>query len=124
MHQGYFDKSDGSEENQSVLKVVRKFKPNILIVGMGIPCQELWILNNYDLIGANVILNVGSTIEYFTGNQPTPPRIAEKLGLEWLFRLIRNPCRLWRRYLFEPWFIFRIFFMGLICKLQIFKRKL
>lgn len=53
----------------------------------------------------NVILTAGACMDYVAGALPTPPRWMGQLGLEWLFRLLAEPGRLWRRYLLEPWFI-------------------
>ena len=75
------------------------------MVGMGMPLQEHWIAENYDKLGNAVILPCGAAIDYFAGAIPTPPRWAGRLGLEWLYRLLAEPTRLWKRYLIEPWFL-------------------
>jgi N-acetylglucosaminyldiphosphoundecaprenol N-acetyl-beta-D-mannosaminyltransferase len=72
---------------------------------MGMPRQEHWIVDHLDKLSVNVILNGGAALDYFAGVIPTPPRWAGRLGLEWLFRLMAEPRRLWFRYLVEPWFI-------------------
>jgi N-acetylglucosaminyldiphosphoundecaprenol N-acetyl-beta-D-mannosaminyltransferase len=108
-HHGYFARTD--QENARILEMIRRFKPKILMVGMGMPLQEHWILKNLDQINAAVILPAGACFDYIAGVIPFPPRWVGKVGLEWLFRLASEPRRLWKRYLLEPWYIF-----GLVLK--------
>jgi N-acetylglucosaminyldiphosphoundecaprenol N-acetyl-beta-D-mannosaminyltransferase len=105
---GYFDACADSPENQAILAQIQKYQPHILMVGMSMPRQEHWILDNWEQINANAILPCGATIDYVAGAVPTPPRWAGRIGLEWLFRLLAEPKRLWRRYLVEPWFLFKL----------------
>lgn len=105
---GYFDANPDSQENQAVLTAIKIYQPHVLMVGMSMPRQEHWVLDNLDSLCANVILPSGAAIDYIAGAVPTPPRWAGRLGLEWLFRLIAEPKRLGRRYLVEPWFVLRL----------------
>jgi N-acetylglucosaminyldiphosphoundecaprenol N-acetyl-beta-D-mannosaminyltransferase len=98
---------DGSE-NKSVLQQIADFQPHLLMVGMGMPRQELWIEANLNAIQANVILATGAVLDYVAGVIPTPPRWSGPLGLEWAFRLASEPKRLTPRYLIEPWTILRV----------------
>jgi N-acetylglucosaminyldiphosphoundecaprenol N-acetyl-beta-D-mannosaminyltransferase len=75
------------------------------MVGMGMPRQEHWIVDNFELLGPVVVLPCGAAIDYVAGEIPTPPRWAGRCGLEWLYRLAAEPGRLWKRYLIEPWFV-------------------
>jgi N-acetylglucosaminyldiphosphoundecaprenol N-acetyl-beta-D-mannosaminyltransferase len=100
---GYFDVHGA--ENQAILDAIQTYKPHVLMVGMSMPRQEHWILDNLEQLTANVILPAGAAIDYVAGVVPTPPRWTGKIGLEWLFRLISEPKRLWQRYLIEPWFL-------------------
>jgi N-acetylglucosaminyldiphosphoundecaprenol N-acetyl-beta-D-mannosaminyltransferase len=104
---GYFNAQSQSSENQAILAKIRDYQPHILMVGMSMPRQEHWILDNLESISANIILPAGAAIDYIAGAVPTPPRWAGEIGLEWLFRLMAEPQRLWRRYLVEPWFLLR-----------------
>jgi len=106
---GYFDAQPDSQENQAVLQAIRHYQPNLLLVGMSMPRQEYWVSDNLEQIAANVVLTSGAAIDYIAGVVPTPPRWSGKLGLEWFFRLIAEPKRLWKRYLLEPWFILTLF---------------
>jgi N-acetylglucosaminyldiphosphoundecaprenol N-acetyl-beta-D-mannosaminyltransferase len=100
---GYFDARPGSADSEAVLASLRAYRPQILIVGMGMPRQEHWILDHLDHIEASAILNQGGFLDYVAGVAVTPPRWMGPLGLEWLGRLVADPFRLWRRYLVEPW---------------------
>lgn len=100
---GYFDATPGSEENRLRLRQIDDFETNILVVGMGMPRQEIWTGENLPDIEANAILMAGGCLDYLTGNVPTPPRWLGQIGLEWSYRLVSQPRRLARRYLWEPW---------------------
>lgn len=107
---GYFDATVDSIENQKIIETINAYQPNVLMVGMGMPRQETWILENLDYINANVILTCGACMDYIAGAIPTPPRWMGRMGLEWLYRLWSEPKRLWQRYLLEPWFVAKLFF--------------
>ena len=98
-HHGYFDMQDPYQNNE-VLKQINKAKPNILIVGMGMPIQENWIYTNRDRIeDTNVIMPGGAAIDRLAGVVPDCPAVLSNIGLEWLYRLCREPKRLATRYL-------------------------
>ncbi len=107
--QGYFDPRPGGAENRRVVETIDRFRPNLLLVGMGMPRQERWIRENAGRLDANAIFNVGALMDYIAGAAPTPPRWLGPLGLEWLFRLASRPAHLWKRYLVEPWFVCGLF---------------
>ncbi len=104
-HHGYFDTIPGSEENRQVLAKINAYKPHVLLVGMGMSRQERWILDNIDRLDVNLAWSLGAFMDYFAGVVPVPPRWMGRLGLEWLYRLLSEPRRLWKRYLLEPWFV-------------------
>ena len=110
------------EENNRVVEKVNSYKPNILMVGMGMPRQEKWIFDNINDLEANIILPCGACIDYIAKEIPTPPRWMGQVGLEWLYRLASDPKRLWKRYLVEPWFIAGIFLKELTKKKAGLKR--
>jgi len=105
---GYFDPDDAAE-NGAVIDRVNAFRPDVLIVGMGMPRQERWILRNHQRLSASAIVASGAAIDYVAGEIRTAPRWLSAVGLEWLFRLLAEPKRLWRRYLVEPWFVLALF---------------
>lgn len=108
---GYFQAETGHPDNEAILQQINAFCPNILMVGMGMPRQERWIAANRDRVHTNIVLPCGACMDYVAGKVPTPPRWMGRVGLEWLFRLITDPKRLWQRYLIEPWAV-----LGLLCR--------
>jgi N-acetylglucosaminyldiphosphoundecaprenol N-acetyl-beta-D-mannosaminyltransferase len=101
---------DGYSINEKdILTKMNKIKPVILFIGLGTPNQEIFIKENLDEINANVIIPVGSAIDYFTGYRKRAPLWMRKIGLEWLYRLFQEPRRLWKRYILGiPLFIFYV----------------
>ncbi len=106
---GYINLQKDSSETLATLDKINAYQPHVLMVGMGMPRQEYWILDNLDQIQTNAILTSGACIDYVAGAVPTPPRWMGELGLEWLYRLLSEPKRLWKRYLLEPWFVAKLF---------------
>lgn len=111
---GHFDASPQSEDTRHVVLEISKYRPHVLIAGMGMPRQEHWVIDCLQQLDANVILNAGAYMDYIAGEISTPPRWLGQMGLEWLCRLAAEPGRLWRRYLVEPWFIARLLFREVI----------
>jgi len=109
IHHGYFDKTLGGPENEAVIEKINAAKPNILIVGFGMPLQERWLMENWNRIEANVALTGGAVFDYVSGELRRGPRWMTDHGLEWLARLIIEPRRLWKRYLIgNPLFLARV----------------
>lgn len=106
---GYFSNAPDDPHHKFVIDTISSYQPHILMVGMGMPRQENWILNNVSKINTNVILPCGACMDYVAEATKTPPRWTGQVGLEWLYRLVTEPKRLWRRYLIEPWFIAFVF---------------
>jgi N-acetylglucosaminyldiphosphoundecaprenol N-acetyl-beta-D-mannosaminyltransferase len=102
---GYFDAETVSDDNKDVLAQIKAFQPDILLVGMGMPRQELWISRNHADLPNCVVMPVGAAFDYEAGVQVAAPRWIGRIGLEWLFRLVSDPRRLFRRYCVEPWFL-------------------
>ncbi len=76
-------------------------RPDLLVVSLGKPRQELWLREHAATTGAKVALPFGSAVDYIAGTSTRPPQIARRLGLEWLVRLTHEPRRLSRRYLWD-----------------------
>jgi N-acetylglucosaminyldiphosphoundecaprenol N-acetyl-beta-D-mannosaminyltransferase len=106
--QGYFDATPGSEDNRRIIEKIHSYRPHIVLVGMGMPRQEHWIIDHVDQLSGMVIFNVGAYLGYVAGAIATPPRWIGQIGLEWFFRLCNEPERLGRRYLVEPWSLLRL----------------
>jgi N-acetylglucosaminyldiphosphoundecaprenol N-acetyl-beta-D-mannosaminyltransferase len=100
---GYFDMTPGGTEADAINAQIAAFKPHVLLVGMGMPRQEAWIVHNHLAIPPCAILSVGAAFDYEAGVQRAAPRWMGPLGLEWAFRLMVDPARLFRRYCIEPW---------------------
>ncbi len=102
-HHGYFDVTSGSAENEAVVAKIRDYQPDIVLVGMGMPRQEIWTLENHKAYGPAVTFTVGGAFDYEAGVQQAAPRWMGPMGMEWLFRLMIDPQRLFSRYCVEPW---------------------
>jgi N-acetylglucosaminyldiphosphoundecaprenol N-acetyl-beta-D-mannosaminyltransferase len=106
-HHGYFGL--GSDHSERVLEHIAEHRPDVLLVGMGTPQQELWVHRNRDRIEAPVVWTVGALFDYVAGRVPRAPRWLADNGFEWIFRLAVEPRRMWRRYLLgNPTFLFRV----------------
>ncbi|MFO1056296.1 MAG: WecB/TagA/CpsF family glycosyltransferase [Dongiaceae bacterium] len=102
---GYFDQRPTSADNRRIVAEINAARPNLLVIGMGMPRQEHWLGDNIDGLAVDSVLLAGAYLDYVAGRQATPPRWLGPLGLEWLHRLASDPRRLWARYLVEPWFV-------------------
>ena len=86
-----------AEESRKMVAVVNEAKADVLWVGMTAPKQEKWIFQHKDELDVRFIGAVGAVFDFYTGNVKRSHPVFQRLGLEWLPRLIRNPRRLWRR---------------------------
>jgi N-acetylglucosaminyldiphosphoundecaprenol N-acetyl-beta-D-mannosaminyltransferase len=94
------------EEDDEVVRAIRKAGVRILFVGLGSPKQDRWMHAHHGRIAA-VMLGVGAAFDFLAGTKPQAPRWMQARGLEWLFRLCTEPRRLWRRYVSQnPRFAF------------------
>jgi N-acetylglucosaminyldiphosphoundecaprenol N-acetyl-beta-D-mannosaminyltransferase len=96
---GFFDHAAGSPENEVVVEEINGAKPDILLVGLGMPLQEYWLMENRDRFQAGVVLTGGAVFDYVSGGLRRGPHVLTDNGFEWLARLLIEPRRLWRRYL-------------------------
>lgn len=97
-HHGYFAIED-PDENEAVIEQINLVKPNILVVGMGMPRQENWIRLHRNRLKVNAIMAGGAIIDRLGGIVSDCPAFLSDMGLEWLYRLCREPKRLAVRYL-------------------------
>jgi N-acetylglucosaminyldiphosphoundecaprenol N-acetyl-beta-D-mannosaminyltransferase len=93
---------DGAE-NEAILNRIAAARPDMLVVGLGAPKQELWVHKHRDRIAAPVALCVGATIDFLAGERPRAPVWMRRVGLEWLHRLASEPRRLAKRYARDAW---------------------
>jgi len=94
-HHGRFDR--GSSADEEVLRTIERAAPDVLLVGLGQPRQELWIDRHRDRLPA-IVIGVGALYEWLAGSDRRAPAWATGRGLEWAFRLLRHPRRHFRRY--------------------------
>jgi N-acetylglucosaminyldiphosphoundecaprenol N-acetyl-beta-D-mannosaminyltransferase len=78
---------------------INRSRADILLVALGAPLQELFIARHLESLDVGVAIGVGGSLDFLAGRQARAPEAFRRLGLEWLYRLIREPRRLWRRYL-------------------------
>jgi N-acetylglucosaminyldiphosphoundecaprenol N-acetyl-beta-D-mannosaminyltransferase len=94
------------EEERAVAEDVRRSGAEVVWVGIGVPKQEKWMARMRPRLDAPVLIGVGAAFDFHAGLVPQAPARMQKLGLEWLFRLVQEPRRLWRRYLrYNPRFV-------------------
>ncbi|HTJ89411.1 MAG TPA: WecB/TagA/CpsF family glycosyltransferase [Acidocella sp.] len=96
---GFFDMAKDSVENLALVERINRAAPSILLVNMGMPRQERWLWDNWDRLQTGVAITGGALVDHAAGRVHRPPRWVANLGIEWLVRLVREPKRLWRRYL-------------------------
>lgn len=92
-----------SAENAAILQRIDVAQPDVLVVGLGAPKQELWVHAHRHRLAAKVALCVGATIDFLAGEKPRAPRWMRQAGLEWLHRVWMEPKRLAARYVRDAW---------------------
>lgn len=106
-HDGYFDK----QNPQNVVDDICATKPDVLFVAMSTPYKELFITQNKDVIRVPLCMGVGGSFDIIAGKCKHAPLWISKLGIEWLYRFVQEPRRLWKRYL-----VTNTAFLGLVIK--------
>jgi len=102
---GYFDACD----QPRILADIAAFKPDVTLVAMGSPTQEKWIDAQFGAEHGKIVFGVGALFDFVSGMVPRAPRFFRELRLEWVYRLAREPGRLWRRYIVgNPLFLYRV----------------
>jgi N-acetylglucosaminyldiphosphoundecaprenol N-acetyl-beta-D-mannosaminyltransferase len=86
-------------EDAAIIEMIDQAAPDILWVGLGTPKQEMWIREHRDLIRVPVLVGVGAAFDFLSARKQQAPMWMREHGLEWLFRLLQEPRRLWKRYL-------------------------
>jgi N-acetylglucosaminyldiphosphoundecaprenol N-acetyl-beta-D-mannosaminyltransferase len=102
---GYFD----ADTQAAVIKAVNDSGADILLVAFGAPRQDLWIAEHRDALAPRVCFGVGGLFDFYSGRIARAPVWMREIGLEWLYRLLQEPGRMWRRYVVgNPLFLFRV----------------
>lgn len=98
MKESYFRPlTDG--EDKILMNEIKKLQPDIIWVGLGAPRQEEWMFDHKTLINSSLMIGVGGAFAIYAGFINRAPRWMQECGLEWLYRLLKEPKRLWKRYL-------------------------
>ena len=87
-----------TEEDTAQVARINAARPDILWVGLGAPKQEIWAADHHDRLSVGLILPVGAAFDFYSGRIRRAPRWMQRMGLEWLFRMLADPRRLVRRY--------------------------
>lgn len=95
-----------AEEDRQVIQLINAAGAHIVWVGLSTPKQELWMASHVQALSAPVLIGVGAAFDFHAGTKKQAPLWMQRTGLEWFFRLITEPRRLWKRYLINnPLFI-------------------
>lgn len=98
------------EENAVIVAAINSFQPDVLFVGMTAPKQEKWAYKHKDQLEVKIIASIGAVFDFYAGTIKRPGIFWQKLGLEWLPRLLREPKRLWKRnFVSTPCFLWDVF---------------
>ena len=89
------------EEDEAIVERINASGARILLVAFGAPRQDAWIARHRGTLAVRVAIGVGCALDVLAGNVPRAPAWMQRTGLEWLYRLGREPRRLWRRYVLE-----------------------
>jgi len=94
-----------------MIKAVNDFKPDVLFVGMTAPKQEKWAYAHFDELAVGHVCCIGAVFDFYAGTVNRAPKWMISIGMEWLYRLISEPGRMWKRYLIGNtkfiWAVFR-----------------
>ena len=105
-----YKKEFSEEDNQTIIKAINEAKPDLLWIGMTAPKQEKWTYRHWQELHINChVGTIGAVFDFFAGTAQRAPLWWQEHGLEWLYRLIKEPRRMWRRYVIgNPLFIWNI----------------
>jgi N-acetylglucosaminyldiphosphoundecaprenol N-acetyl-beta-D-mannosaminyltransferase len=97
------------EECDAIIEMINRSRANVLVVGVGSPKQEVWIAKyRKSLPHIKIFLAVGAAIDFESCHKQRSPRVISQMGLEWLYRLVSEPHRLWKRYLVDDLPFFKL----------------
>jgi N-acetylglucosaminyldiphosphoundecaprenol N-acetyl-beta-D-mannosaminyltransferase len=87
------------DEDQKIVDRINKSNPDILWVGLGAPKQEIWMFEHREKLKVPILIGVGAAFDFLSGHKRQAPKWMQATGLEWFFRFLKEPRRLWKRYL-------------------------
>lgn len=99
------------ESSHRIVRLINESNANVVLVAFGAPKQERWISRHITETDAPVMIGVGASLDFLAGSVPRAPEWMQKVGVEWFFRLLSEPRRLWKRY-WSDLAIFRLFFLA------------
>lgn len=103
-----------AQEDEEIVRRINTANPDIVWVGLSTPKQERWMSEHRARLNAPVLIGVGAAFDFHAGLKRQAPRWMQRSGWEWLFRLLSEPRRLWRRYLINnPVFVWKVFLQAL-----------
>lgn len=108
---GTYAGSPAPEEEDAIIERVRAAQTDVLCVAYGAPAQDLWIQRNLSRLPAAIAIGVGGAFDFLAGRQKRAPRVMQRMGIEWVYRLYREPWR-WRRMLALPRFALQVALKG------------
>lgn len=85
-------------QQDALISAINQAQPDVLLVAMGNPLQEAWILENRHSLAVPIVSGVGALFDFWAGEKPRAPRLVQQLRMEWFYRLCLEPRRLFRRY--------------------------
>lgn len=105
-HHGYFDRES---ENDEVITAINDSGADILLVAFGAPFQEKWIHKNAESLKPTILMGVGGLFDFYSKRTRRAPRWLREIGLEWSYRMLQEPGRMWKRYVIgNPLFLYRV----------------
>lgn len=103
-----YKKEFEEEDDDAMIEAINQFQPDVLMMGMTAPKQEKWAFKHYDRLNVGHICCIGAVFDFYAGHVKRAPQWMINTGLEWAFRFIKEPRRLWKRYLIGN-FVFILF---------------
>lgn len=106
-YHGYF----GEEENDKIIDMINQQRPEVVFVCLGSPRQEIWIHKNRYRLNCKIVMGAGGSVDVYAGEVKRAPEVYQKIGLEWLYRLIQEPTRI-KRMSVLPLFLWKSLWMS------------
>jgi N-acetylglucosaminyldiphosphoundecaprenol N-acetyl-beta-D-mannosaminyltransferase len=102
-----FKKKFDAEDNQKMIDAINSHQPDVLFIGLSAPKQEMWVHQNKHALHVKAICSIGAVFDFYAGTINRPSKFWVNIGMEWFIRLMNEPARLWKRYLYYgPGFLF------------------
>ena len=115
-HSPSFGFEKDEKENEEIYDIINQSGANVVLVGVGAPKQEKWIMRHKEnMPGVKLWMALGATIDFEAGNIGRAPKIMQRLGIEWFYRFCNEPRRLFRRYFIDDIRFFALFTKQLLC---------